>query len=96
MITVSQVSDVSRFPQKTVITAQAASLTTRFHILLAKSKSLFLLEKPVRGNYRVFLAALSSSRSLGVRRSVRPSVRRYVRRSAYLCEKVIFRVSKGN
>ena len=41
----------------------------------------------------VFLAALSSSRSLVVGPSVRPSVRPSVGPSVYLCEKVTFRVS---
>ena len=51
-----------------------------------------------------FLAAQSSSRSLVVRLSVGPSVGRSVGpsvgpsvgQSGYVCEKVTFRVSKGN
>ena len=45
---------------------------------------------------KYFLAALSSFRSLVVCPLVGPSVRRSVGRSTDVCEKVTFRVSKGN
>ena len=74
-----------------------------YNICLCSIASLIFLSKfikkkrfsicwPVKGQF-LFLAALSSSRSPGVCRSVGRSVRPSVGRSGYVCEKVTFRES---